>query len=1668
MKTISVMFGSVAIMSMMLFVGWQFLPFSPHFRLQREQWLIADAESFTRVEPAIADSRIELRATSRDGSRSGFHGTERMPLTVNQIDPVQGGAARLADPGKTMKTKVTRNSFSRGSEFDAVRAKPATASGKSSSEASDTHAAPSFVTRSSEPQLQFMAHPGSQGLADTGVEIERMATDRPSLSRFLARANDFRPPGLSADTPASQQPATQQPATQQPASANANSGERASDGTSQPVDPHRLTGLTVPAGFEVTLVADDRLAHDIFSMTLDSAGQVVVSGPGYIKRLHDDDGDGRADRSTRFTDHPTSGAKGMVFDRDDLVYTGDNGVWRLTDRDGDGFADGAPQRWAEVRNPEHGANGVVQGPDGWFYVICGNDTGVTAHHATTDRSPVREPQSGVILRFAPDGSACEIVAHGFRNAYDLDFHAAGQLFTVDSDGERDQHLPWYSPTRLFDIAPGQHHGWVLSGWQRSWNRPAWFPDTVPRLLEIGRGSPTGLVVYRHHQFPDHYQGAIFSCCWTLGRVYCFPLQPEGSSYTSQVELFLQTSGTTGFAPVDLAVDPSGDLLVAIGGRGTQGGIFRVRYRGEQVPQPKSESSVDGSPRGGTRRERQLEPDPERESVQERQPESDGLHEQDEHHGRYTVSMHSKQHMQVEPYMHSKQDLYNHLKMDNKQRSWNVRAGQNPAYAAFLTMTGAARSLRLLADESLSGDASLWAWTSVNRPHQEHDTASTSTLLSQAAATGHDTGELDARRNVSPESLPLAAENRMTPAFITVEALANLVTTVGAAAPPVAAATPLQQVLQAPQPLSAWSRARWLPLTRQLGAAPFVEVLHHESSSVQEKVRAVEILTECFDGIPAESLPTLVTSDPTVLQRVAWSVGRRRPGVGVAAWLAKLTFHADPRVQRAAWESLAVVEPELPAQLAADWSDLEAGCERRIRLAALAADARSRVVETRVESPLTHLWRLAARDALPENALRSAADALIAAHARIVAARATAASAQKQKPVDTSSTQAQADEGDTTRSPEKSPGMRAKQRGRSRSESPGVAQTEDTNPSDDERLVAVRVLQLALGDVLSQSAEPETMAGYEAAALERVSAALRTEIARDLLAIFPTGERNLDRELARLFAMLRVEDRSLIERLATQLAAGDRLLDQLHGLMVLSRLPGERKAASRLPIVKALLQLDQQLLDESRLPSRNWPLRVAEMYNALQKHDPLLPAAVAVDDRLVRPGQAWIVPLLPRAEREYAARRLLGAIEAAEDETLFTDELLPVAAALPVAEAAPIVRRLWEEPQLRDAATELLAREPQPVDRPRFLAGLRSVQLATVQRAAEALSQLAPADLPRDRSSTPSTSQATTPALTKPAPAKPAPANPAPTHAAPTNTAGKANGSAQEWTAILLALRQVCSPSTRETPEQQATRESLEHLLVKWTGRPSAAISAQREKTVERDQRKPGPPESGATTPRPRLPKTEKVTPEKTRSEPSDAVKKPGKASNPLPPADSVRGFSAPRVYAYWFAWIKETFPDEAAKLTAFAQADTIDWPARIAALDWTMGDVNRGKEVFQRRACARCHAGQGRLGPDLAGAANRFSREDLFAAILDPSREVAPLYRLTQVITAAGRVFTGILVYESPEGTLIQTAPDQIDRIAGDEIVTMQKVSQSLMPNGLLNASTDQELADLYAFLRSL
>jgi putative heme-binding domain-containing protein len=104
----------------------------------------------------------------------------------------------------------------------------------------------------------------------------------------------------------------------------------------------------------------------------------------------------------------------------------------------------------------------------------------------------------------------------------------------------------------------------------------------------------------------------------------------------------------------------------------------------------------------------------------------------------------------------------------------------------------------------------------------------------------------------------------------------------------------------------------------------------------------------------------------------------------------------------------------------------------------------------------------------------------------------------------------------------------------------------------------------------------------------------------------------------------------------------------------------------------------------------------------------------------------------------------------------------------------------------------------------------------------------------------------------------------------------------------------------------------------------------------------------------------------------------------------------------------------------------------------------------------------------LKGVAKRFSRDDLFAAIIEPNRDISPRYQTTSIETKSGKVFTGLIVYESVDGLLLRDADHQTYRIEATDIESKHLQRNSLMPAGLLKEAQAEDLAHLYAYLLSL
>ena len=172
-----------------------------------------------------------------------------------------------------------------------------------------------------------------------------------------------------------------------------------------------------------------------------------------------------------------------------------------------------------------------------------------------------------------DGSRLETVAGGLRNAYDFAINSAGDLFVQDSDMEADQGLPWHRPTQLYHVLPGSDLGW-RSGWAK-W--PRYYADSIPPIAETGAGSPTGAVFYEHVMFPIRYHGALFLADWTNGRILSVKLQAAGGSYRATPSVFFEAAGLT---ITDLCVGPDGALYFCTGGRGTEGGVYRIAWNGD--------------------------------------------------------------------------------------------------------------------------------------------------------------------------------------------------------------------------------------------------------------------------------------------------------------------------------------------------------------------------------------------------------------------------------------------------------------------------------------------------------------------------------------------------------------------------------------------------------------------------------------------------------------------------------------------------------------------------------------------------------------------------------------------------------------------------------------------------------------------------------------------------------------------------------------------------------------------------------------------------------------------------------------------------------------------------------------------------------------------------------
>jgi putative heme-binding domain-containing protein len=130
-----------------------------------------------------------------------------------------------------------------------------------------------------------------------------------------------------------------------------------------------------------------------------------------------------------------------------------------------------------------------------------------------------------------------------------------------------------------------------------------------------------------------------------------------------------------------------------------------------------------------------------------------------------------------------------------------------------------------------------------------------------------------------------------------------------------------------------------------------------------------------------------------------------------------------------------------------------------------------------------------------------------------------------------------------------------------------------------------------------------------------------------------------------------------------------------------------------------------------------------------------------------------------------------------------------------------------------------------------------------------------------------------------------------------------------------------------------------------------------------------------------------------------------------------------------------------------------------------------GQQLFRAAACVGCHRmnGQGvAVGPDLAKLPAEYSRLDILDHILNPSKKIEPKYQSSVIVLSSGKVVTG-LVLEDAGGELKvldnPAAPDKLVAVKKSEIEERSASEVSIMPKGVLNKLTREEILDLLAWV---
>ena len=427
-------------------------------------------------------------------------------------------------------------------------------------------------------------------------------------------------------------------------------------------------GFVLPDDLEIALWAESPMFFNPTNIDVDARGRVWVAeavnyrGFNTLKQdplthpagdriviLSDRDSDGRADEVKVFVqDEDLRAPLGLAVIGTRVIVSASPHLIVYTDENGDDRPDKKEILLTGFGgfDHDHGLHAVVAGPDGRWYFNAGNAgphvvtdgsgwtlragslySGGTPYNLKNQGGMVSDDgrvwTGGLALRIEPDGKRMTVLAHNFRNAYELAVDSFGDLWQNDND---DQVMT----CRTTWLMEGANAGYFSTDGTRFWQadrRPGqdsftahWHqddPGVLPAGDNSGAGAPAGIVRYESDVLGAGYRGLLLSADAGRNVVFGYRATAQGAGFALERFDFLTSLAAPNtnyiwnrvdqdrrkwFRPSDVAVGPDGAIYVAdwfdpiAGGhqmhdRRGYGRIYRITPKGRTVTTPSIDSST---------------------------------------------------------------------------------------------------------------------------------------------------------------------------------------------------------------------------------------------------------------------------------------------------------------------------------------------------------------------------------------------------------------------------------------------------------------------------------------------------------------------------------------------------------------------------------------------------------------------------------------------------------------------------------------------------------------------------------------------------------------------------------------------------------------------------------------------------------------------------------------------------------------------------------------------------------------------------------------------------------------------------------------------------------------------------------------------------------------------